>query len=924
MPPSRDDEHHLEDEDLRRLARKLSQDSLAADDLMQDAWLAQRASKAKDVTSKKRWLARILINLARKRRHRELRRHEHERAASKPERVEHVDGAADHAEIARLRKSIRALRQPYREVIELHYFEALSFAQIAARLGRSEATLRSQHARALEILRRHGARGWHALVPFGSLLERLRERFGRKPRTARRVAATGAGATWLWRALAPAGVVVIAVAFLFAPEPEPEREDLVEVAERGVAERDRALVYAPNSTEPRTRELGAADTESFSRDGGVAESASASEAVDPSRVLRVAVRDASGAPIPLAEVHVRAAADQAAQTWSTDEHGAVEIPIDDVATTCEAGRECVLLSATADEWGSRFEHRVPIDTDRSSTIELPLADLEMRVTGRITDMRGAPVAGVTVVANPAHGDSFELAAGAVVLSLRHAAVTAADGGFELAHVPRERRRIEVFRDGAVVHEWTVEPARSDAALEVQLEDTATLSGTIRRADGAPAADVSVFTERYGRRPGRAFTTDADGRFRVEGLRAGWARVWATLTEPEFEAATDVLYFEPGSERVWNAVLATRAPLSVRVLNRDRTPSVCAKIDFARWAKVEEIGDRTEKECLLAFDQWTRQTVTDETGRAVIHPAPEGPVDVKVFLAALSETLPAIIEFDVRASAGEHEIVLAPPPARGSLAGRVLDANGRAFSNALLRIADRRTRAWTYAPLDPVSGGFRVERLPPSDYALDLSVDGRDAVFLLNVDVAGGEWLDVGVLRTQARAKLTVRWKWPIDPTGGRRYVLAQQVQREAKNVAMTLDSGRHPPAEGWELFPGVYSLHVLEAGQQRQFQVFGVPPESALEIESGPEGRFSIPVHITSAAGETESEVNVAVYRADEAEPCVDEMWRVPKSGTFTGCVYLLDGQYRIEVGTLDGRSGGRDVRVSEDLRVPLVEIALR
>ena len=53
--PVDDDGREFLDEDLRRLARRLSHDSSAADDLLQDAWIAGRGSRAREIESDKRW-----------------------------------------------------------------------------------------------------------------------------------------------------------------------------------------------------------------------------------------------------------------------------------------------------------------------------------------------------------------------------------------------------------------------------------------------------------------------------------------------------------------------------------------------------------------------------------------------------------------------------------------------------------------------------------------------------------------------------------------------------------------------------------------------------------------------------------------------------------------------------------------------------
>jgi RNA polymerase sigma-70 factor (sigma-E family) len=136
---------------LVRLAFGLTGDRWAAEDLAQTtlarayvAW--HRVSRADDPDA---YLRRILLNASNRR---FRRRRVDERTGDPPELP--VDGPADLVgERATLLAALRQLPPRQRAVIVLRYWEDLTDAQIAATLGCSPGTVRSQLSRALAKLR---------------------------------------------------------------------------------------------------------------------------------------------------------------------------------------------------------------------------------------------------------------------------------------------------------------------------------------------------------------------------------------------------------------------------------------------------------------------------------------------------------------------------------------------------------------------------------------------------------------------------------------------------------------------------------------------------------------------------------------------------------------------------------------------------
>ena len=142
---------------LVRLAFGLTGDRWAAEDLAQAtlarayvAW--RRVSRADDPDA---YLRRILVNTSNRR----FRRHRvAEQPGDPPETA--VEGPADLVgERAALLAALRQLPPRQRAVVVLRYWEDLPDAQIAAALGCSPGTVRSQLSRALAKLRENPVLG---------------------------------------------------------------------------------------------------------------------------------------------------------------------------------------------------------------------------------------------------------------------------------------------------------------------------------------------------------------------------------------------------------------------------------------------------------------------------------------------------------------------------------------------------------------------------------------------------------------------------------------------------------------------------------------------------------------------------------------------------------------------------------------------
>jgi RNA polymerase sigma-70 factor (ECF subfamily) len=157
---------------IRKLALQLARDAAAAEDLVQETWLAALRARPDARWPLAPWLGRVLRTQAALARRRERARAARDMAAARGEALPSAEELALRAEAQRrVVQAVLGLEEPYRSLIVLCYYEGLSPTEIARRRGVSGATLRSQLHRGRERLREQldadfggSSRGWRAAL----------------------------------------------------------------------------------------------------------------------------------------------------------------------------------------------------------------------------------------------------------------------------------------------------------------------------------------------------------------------------------------------------------------------------------------------------------------------------------------------------------------------------------------------------------------------------------------------------------------------------------------------------------------------------------------------------------------------------------------------------------------------------------------
>jgi hypothetical protein len=279
--------------------------------------------------------------------------------------------------------------------------------------------------------------------------------------------------------------------------------------------------------------------------------------------------------------------------------------------------------------------------------------------GIVLDRDRKPLAGVPVrVLGAGTGET-------ALVPLQERYASGPDGGFTFV-APRDAV-LEATRDG-------FEPARASidfaawVSRTVELRFTSAagdersllaISGRVELADGASAggALVTVWARRPGGEPPRNATADADGRFTVEGLRAGRYRVRATYPgvapgrlDVEAGAKELVLRLERGGRLSGVVRTASGEPL--------HPFTVAVRARRQRWGEPLQT-----------------LSVVDPAGRFDMEGLPAGPARVMVAAPGRAPSAPVAVTIpEPGAAPAWVEVVLS---AGGTLEGRVVTRETRA-------------------------------------------------------------------------------------------------------------------------------------------------------------------------------------------------------------------------------------------------------
>ncbi len=360
-----------EDDWLRRIARRLVGDADAADDLVQDAWVAALARGRRGKEARP-WLLGVLHNLRRKRARRDADEAARVRVLAEQRLAPSTDEVVLELTLRqRVTEGLLALEEPYRTALFLRYVQDEKLEEIARRTGVAVSTAHERIRRGLELLRRRldlsyggDRRAWAALLlplaePAGLAVTALGGLVvGTAAKVAVSLVALGGALVFVWSRAERAGVAEHAAAAV------PGRET-------GARSLPQPLAEPASPTEPRATLPGAPDA------------APAQAATRAPALLHGRVIDTDGAAVARVPVgFLQPGGADGGATATTDAAGAFSLP------AREPGEE--LLRCLAPDL-TTLVHGVESGGERLVVVA-PRADF----AGTVVDPSGAPLAGAAV------------------------------------------------------------------------------------------------------------------------------------------------------------------------------------------------------------------------------------------------------------------------------------------------------------------------------------------------------------------------------------------------------------------------------------------------------------------------------------------------------------------------------------------------
>ncbi len=688
---------------VHRLARRLTADSGLAEDAAQEAAMALSLQPPGKGVNVRAWLGGVLKNRIRQGRRAAGRRSHHEAASARAEVQPSALDLVARASVQRqVVDTVLGLREPYRTVVLLRYFEGLTPGKIAAREGLPVETVKTRLKRGLALLREqldaeHGGDGktW-AMVLMTHLPIQRGVLAG---------AAAGVSIVTLKHFIAPSLAAVAALAagwWLLADENgaqlsrddgaavatyEPELEEAVETG----VEIDRTEIERVESSAFTPAVLGATKTP------------------DPDRLLAVEGRVITTDSALIADVAVQFVAtgsspETAVEVGRTDGAGRLELELEPSSG---------FLTVETESWTTVLPGAVQAvgDVSRPTVVVAPPRTVE----GRVVDAEGRPMADAEV-----RYTSSDFLWGRLDFKIDRVGPvefeTRSDsaGYFVFERAP-ELLEARLFASAGAVASGSVDvPERGSVYLEVVVgeppSDSDVLLGRVVDAADRPVAGAWVSLG------GQSQRTADDGRFVVQGggdLAGDVLRAAAPGYLPaELPAAEDGTWPEELILRLGREALE----LSGRVLDAEGEPAVGVQVRLlgSTTFGLLNFGNEQDPAWMMASVESVTSGIqggldvrTDEQGRFEF----AGLLDRSYGLLAVDRGALSTVHLEaVQAGSSDVELRFVEGGETTRVAGRVVGANGEPIPRASVTLI----RFGTPAEVGAASLELRSEGLTTDD------------------------------------------------------------------------------------------------------------------------------------------------------------------------------------------------------------------
>lgn len=399
------------------------------------------------------------------------------------------------------------------------------------------------------------------------------------------------------------------------------------------------------------------------------------------------VRSANGDILAAAEVTLEIDGEQteSGKTGPDGRYRFASVPRGSVVVrACAAKHSCRSSKARTAAAGKRTE----IDVELSAGISLRL---------RVIDPKDEPVASA---------DAY--------LADFAGCTTGNDGRCTIDHVAARKSKLQVTHVHAGYLEESIEIGAGDTEHVVRLKPGATVRGTVRWDDGAPAADVMVVSDDI------VVRSDRHGRYELQNVRPGWLSVWAVGALELGERGRQQRFGRGDDPLVRITPGETKDPVDLVVLRKSKTISGTVSAADGAPVAFASVG--------LAVDDPSSPWRTDSVGsRYYEAPTTYAGADGRFTIEAVgtgryvvwarSDEHPTGRAKGVTADSRDVKVVL---PAAAAIEGEVRDERGSAVTEFVV-FAQRRPLRVT----DP-QGRFTIRGLPAGEHDVVVETDSPDA------------------------------------------------------------------------------------------------------------------------------------------------------------------------------------------------------
>ena len=909
---------------LRRIAKELLPSDGDRDDLVQDVWLEALEHPPRSKGRLSAWL-RVVTNHAAHRFWRRSRsRTDRERLAAKSEAEPSVlDALEREAARAELRKWIEDLRPPYREVLLLHFFEGASPSEIAGRLQRQPATVRSQLRRGLEQLRaRYDAGGDRALGVGPWLAALLAEKAGRP-------GAGGVRRASILRATSiAAGLLALTAVVLWIERVRshdrlalrpPGLDRLSSSSDEGGAETP--ATADRDDTRRSALEAGATTAPSVVASATDSVPAATSEpSPPPAYAVAGRTTDILGSTVADAEIWIASTEDpaEARLVARSDASGNYSIPL--------VSGDVWIWAEEIDNGVSRRQHVFQADAEETVERDIAFDSNLGRLKGVVRDPRGAPVAGALVrcaYQRPGRGargdaDSVELVRGTPRTSDER-------GRFEITRIQVPSVHVLVIAPGEAPFALRTE-GKCRKPLDIALPAAAELSGAILEPDGAPAAGIEVLLEHPDPLPAARATTEADGTFRFERVPPGPFRLTATGNgASSLSSSVERGELRPGESRGLAPARLSEGWTIRGAARAGGTPLADWTVTLAE-DEGQSAGDR-ERRTRTASDGTFAFTGCGGESYALAIRAPGTLRGSK--LAEIRSVQPggspAVLEFDERSAPAAKlrgTLAEARVPAGDAVVVVARRTFGTGTDPAVVEaIVDRRTGAFEIGPL--AAGEYAVEAKHPVLGRLDLA---------RGVALGPGASTDLGHLAPPRRGTLVVRWSqgfgtgretFAVTLSGDHLFLAGR---RQNPGTRMQFDEAAREVRIA-DLMPGEYTLILHGASVAIDLRTVRILEDATCTVDVPLREGAPAEIRVTGTRPfEPDESVVVTVHAVDRTFefPLREENRTDDLNALLRFRVTFPDGTNRIEVATSGGLRGERVFEAKGHVPFGTVEIPLR